>query len=145
MIELRAIKGPTGRELAKMLEEKGLLEGEVKGLVNYGYVPMSKDRGLPVLNFNSGKLNKLQELQLLAKNGVQTIPYSTEPSKLAPPLFGRQTHHTRGNDIVVVQCGRPSPLKRISDFYTSIIPKSNEYRVWAFRGTPIGTYEKVLT
>lgn len=144
MIELHAIKGPTGRLLASMLQEKGLFGPEVKGVVNYGYVRMGA-RGLPALNSKAGCLNKLQELQLLAKNGVSTIPHSVEPSKLSPPLFGRRIHHTRGNDIVVVQCGRPNPLKRVSDFYTTIVPKAKEFRVWAFRGVPIGTYEKVLT
>jgi hypothetical protein len=145
MIELHAIQGPTGRLLATLLEEKGLFEGEPKGQVNYGYQPRSGRGGLPVLNAKAGTLNKLQELQLLAKNGVSTVPHSINPLELSPPLFGRKVHHTRGNDIVVVQCGRPNPAKRVSDFYTTILHKTHEYRVWVFRGTPIGTYEKLLT
>jgi hypothetical protein len=145
MIELRAITGPTGQLLAEMLTEKGLFKGDPKGIVNYGYVAGGRGRSLPTLNAKAGCLNKLEELQLLAKNGVSTIPCSVDPRGLNPPLFGRRIHHTRGNDIVVVACGRPDPRKRISDYYTTIIPKTREYRVWAFRGIPIGTYEKVLT
>jgi hypothetical protein len=146
MIELHAIKGPTGRLLARMLAERKLFGPEVKGVVNYGYSRRGTFRdGVPQLNARAGTLNKLQELQLLAKEGVSTVPHSVTPSTLTPPLFGRRIHHTRGNDIILVSCGRPNPAKRISDFYTSVIPKSREYRVWAFRGIPIGSYEKVLT
>lgn len=141
MIELRAIKGPTGRLLHTMLAEKGLLTGVPRGRVNYGYGGTSS---LPTLNARAGTVNKLQELQLLAKNGVSTVPFSINPAELRAPLFGRKVHHTRGTDIVVVACGRPNPLKRTSDFYTSIVAKKREFRVWAFRGVPIGTYEKTL-
>lgn len=141
MIELRTIQGPTGRLLRTMLAEKGLLNGTSQGRVNYGY---GGPTSLPALNSRAGTFNKLQELQLLAKNGVSCIPFSVNPRELAPPLFGRKVHHTRGTDIVPVQCGRPDPLKRVSDFYTTVIPKKREFRVWAFRGKPIGTYEKTL-
>jgi hypothetical protein len=141
LIELKANRGPTGRLLKEMLREKGLLTGAVKAVVNYGY---GGKTSLPCLNSRAGMLNKLQELELLAKNGVSTVPFSTDPHELAPPLFGRQLHHTRGTDIVMVACGRPNPAKRISDFYTTIIPKQREFRLWAYRGVPIGTYEKLL-
>jgi hypothetical protein len=142
MIELVAIKGPTGRLLREMLQEKGLLTGRAQARVNYGY---GGHTTLPALNGRAGTINKLQELQLLAQNGVSVVPFSTNPASLRPPLFGRRIHHTRGTDIVLVQCGRPNPAKRVSDFYTTVIPKKREFRVWAFRGVPIGTYEKTLT
>ena len=141
MIELHAIAGPTGRLLREMLREKGLLTGAPRGRVNYGYGGRC---ALPTLNERAGTLNKLQELEALARAGVLTVPFSTNPLDLQAPLFGRKIHHTRGNDIVLVQCGRPNPARRVSDFYTHVVPKRKEFRVWAFRGQPIGTYEKVL-
>lgn len=143
MIELRAIKGPTGRLMRRMLVEKGLITGDVKARINYGYGGGGHSN-LPTLNAKAGTLNKLQELQSLAKNGVLTVPFSVEPRDLKPPVFGRKIHHTRGKDIKVVMCGRPNPAKRVSDYYTSMVPKKREFRVWAFRGAPIGTYEKKL-
>lgn len=140
MLQLRTNPGPTGRLLRQMLAERGLLSGAVQGVVNYGYGGPSD---LPTLNRKAGTFNKLQELEMLREKGVATVPFSRSPMDLAAPLMGRSLHHTRGNDIVVYQV-RPDLTSRRHDFYTQLIPKVREYRIWAYRRAVIGCYEKVL-
>lgn len=137
MLELHAIKGPTGRLLAEMLKEKGLLGGKIKGVVNYGY---GQDKGLPTLNKNAGRLNKYQELVRLDEEGVRTVLFSQDARDLDGMIFGRKLHHTRGTDIVIFE-GKPL---RLRDYYTQQVPKQNEFRVWAFRNKALATYEKKL-
>lgn len=145
MIELRANKGPTGRLLREMLVAKGLVDrygrgGQYNAVVNYGYGGTSN---LPTLNARAGTFNKLQELEFLEGKGVSTVPFSRDFRKFNRGLvMGRNIHHTRGTDIVIYRAGEGGPRK---DFYTQLIPKRREYRVWAFRRTCIGVYEKVLT
>lgn len=141
MVELRANAGPTGRLLRQLLAAKGLLapQGQARGVVNYGHGGASN---LPTLNARAGNLNKYAELETLRAKGVQTVPFSRTPRDLAGPIMGRRVHHTRGTDIVVF---RNREEARGRDFYTTLIPKAAEYRVWAFRRLPIATYEKVLT
>lgn len=141
MLQLRAIPGPTGRLLREMLQERGLLQGEVKGVVNYGNQPKSN---LPTLNENAGKQNKYQELVSLREAKVQCIPFSRSAADLRAPILGRKYHHTRGRDIFVYGVRPLLRGDRLSDYYTQLVPKRNEYRVWAFRGKAIATYEKIL-
>lgn len=143
MLELRAIKGPTGRLLAEMLRERGLLNGPVKGIVNYGY--QGDGRGLPTLNSNAGRQNKYEELVKLDEAGVRTIPFSNNALDLAPPIFGRKYHHTRGKDIFIYGVRPLLRGDRLSDYYTQMVAKTREYRVWSFRGKHLATYEKTLT
>lgn len=144
MIELRAIPGPTGRLLRGMLAERGLLTGRAQGVVNYGYSGRHTD--LPILNERAGTFNKLKELQLLVQNGVNTVPFAANANDVTVPLMGRSLHHTRGSDIIVYRVHQPSRMYNVRhDYFTQLVPKAREYRVWAFRGTPIGTYEKVLS
>lgn len=141
MIELRANPGPTGRLLREMLAAKGLLSGPARGVVNYGH---GGPTNLAQLNARAGTFNKLQELQLLGEKGVRTVPLTARLSHYESTLLlmGRSIHHTRGTDIRVYE---PHTLIGRHDFYTQIIPKRREFRVWAYRRTCIGVYEKVLT
>jgi hypothetical protein len=142
MLELRAIAGPTGRLLREMLNEKGLLGRPIQGIVNYGYA--GDGRGLPTLNANAGRQDKYQELVKLDEAGVRTVPFSHSAADLVPPIFGRKFHHTRGNDIFAYGV---RPLLRgdhLSDYYTMVVPKQNEFRVWVFRQKHLATYEKKL-
>jgi hypothetical protein len=144
MIELRANPGPTGRLLRQMLAERGLLTGRASGVVNYGYGGPSN---LPALNVRAGTFNKLQELELLRAKGATTVPFSRSPMDLVAPVMGRSLHHTRGNDIVVYRV-RPGQLGirgARHDFYTQLIQKQQEFRIWSFRRTVIGCYEKILS
>jgi hypothetical protein len=128
--------------LRDMLTERGLLRGEVKGIVNYGHHPASN---LPTLNAKAGCQDKYQELQKLKEAGVKTVPFSRSALDLRVPILGRKFHHTRGRDIFLYQVRPLMRGDRLSDYYTQLVPKRNEYRVWAFRGKALATYEKILT
>lgn len=143
MIQLRAKVGPTGRLLQRMLEEKQLLaKGAARplGVVNYGYAPSSD---LPTLNKYAGTLNKFEELCKLREKGVAVIPFARVPGEVTCPFFGRLPHHTRGKDIRVFRTHQPL-LPRPNEFYSQLVPKRKEFRVFAYRGRSIGVYEKVL-
>jgi hypothetical protein len=142
LIELVTIPGKTGNLLRTMLQERNLLGTPYQGRVNYGY-----GRGhlgsLPTLNARAGTFNKYEELVRLHKAGVQTVPFS--PYDMKETTFGRRFHHTRGNDIRIIDGNYRVPPRGFSDYYTQLIPKRREFRVWAFRRTCIGVYEKVLS
>jgi RimK-like ATP-grasp domain len=144
VIQLRANPGPTGRLLEQMLREKGLLGQPIQGVVNYGYGGSTQ---LPCLNRRAGTFNKLEELEMLHVKGVAVIPFSRSPMELTAPLLGRSLHHTRGRDIRVY----PTQPRRLGlhpcwehDYYTQLVPKEREFRVWCYRRRVIGIYEKVL-
>lgn len=143
MLQLRAVSGPTAKLLEKMLKEKGLLGGHIKGIVNYGY--NGDHDGLPTLNAHAGAQNKYLELVKLDAAGVITIPFSENASDLDVPIFGRKLHHTRGTDIQVYRVKPLKGAKKVSDYYTQLIPKASEYRIWVYRDKVLATYEKVLT
>jgi hypothetical protein len=141
MLQVHAIAGPTGRLLKQMLQEKGLLNGKAKGAVNYGF---GGGHNLPTLNEHAGRQDKYQELVKLDDAGVRTIPFSRSAVDLMPPIFGRKFHHTRGTDIFAYGV-RPLPKgDHLSDYYSQVIPKKAEFRVWVFRDKHLATYEKVL-
>lgn len=133
MLEVKRVKGPTGKLLVEMLHERGLLAGAVKAQVNYGY---GGDPGIPTLNVRAGTLNKYQELVALDDAGVVTVPFSQNPHYLQGTVLGRRLHHTRGTDIKINGGG---------DYYTELVPKETEYRVWVFRSKALATYQKKLT
>ena len=144
MLQLRAVNGPTGRLLAEMLLEKGLLPraghggGVINGIVNYGYG--GEAANLPTLNAKAGALDKYQELVKLDEAGVRTVPFSENIQDLHPPILGRKLHHTRGTDIMIyVQAAWGN-----RDYYTSLVPKHSEFRVWVFRNKALATYIKKL-
>lgn len=138
MLELRAIAGRTGRLLEKMLDERGLLEGRVKGIVHYGYSPEISH--LPTLNAKAGRQNKYKELVALDNAGVRTIPFSKSAGHLRTPMLGRSFQHDNGDDIVIYQDHDVDH----HDFYSQLISKEKEYRVWVFRNKALAVYEKIL-
>lgn len=142
MLELHAVPGPTSRRLAAMLKDKGLLDKPVKGIVNYGFG--GHGNNLPTLNENAGLLNKYKELVALDDGGVRTVPFSHSAADLKPPIFGRKFHHTRGNDIFTYQVKPLLKGDHLSDYYTQVVPKQNEFRVWVFRDKFLAAYEKTL-
>lgn len=141
MLMVRAAKGPTGRLLVEMLKERGLSKGQARGIVNYGY---GERLDLPTLNANAGRQNKYEELVKLDDAGVRTIPFSRDVTDLDVPIFGRKLHHTRGTDIFVYGVRPILRGDHLSDYYTQLIPKQAEFRVWVFRGKSLATYEKKL-
>jgi hypothetical protein len=142
VLQLHVIKGPTGRLLKKMFAEKGLLTGKVQGHVNYGY--HGNNGGVPTLNVKAGTVNKYQELCILDEKGVRTVPFSRSALDLDAPIFGRKYHHTRGLDIFAYGVKPLLKGDHLSDYYTQIVPKAAEYRVWVFRDKVLATYEKKL-
>jgi hypothetical protein len=142
MLQLRGKRGPTFTLLAGMLKERGLMgRGQITGVVNYGY---GEPCDLPTLNSRAGRQNKYEELVKLDDAGVRTIPFSRSVADLAPPIFGRKFHHTRGNDIFVYQVKPLLRGDRLSDYYTQLVVKQREFRTWVYRGKHLATYEKVL-
>lgn len=142
MIELRANPGPTGRLLREMLAGKGLLTGPARGVVNYGH---GGPTDLAQLNARAGTFNKLRELEMLREKDVRTVPFTQLASELTLPVMARRMHHTRGTDIRVFHHGWDLPNLGRDGYYTQIVPKRREFRVWAYRRTCIGVYEKMLT
>lgn len=145
MIDFRAVNGPTGRLLRGMLIERGIELGGInpRAVVSYG---MSLNTALPSLNANATRHNKLQQLEVLRATGISVPPFSLDGTGLNFPMLGRKLHHVGGKDIVPI-LGRDQewPIRqRQSDFFTQYVPREHEFRVWAFRGTVKGTYEKVL-
>lgn len=141
MIELRANPGPTGRMLAQLLQARGLMTGAPQGRVNYGYGGQTT---LPTLNRKAGTFNKLQELTMLAAKNVSVVPFDRNGNLNAHILMGRQLHHTRGRDIIQMVGPISARTAATRDFWTALIPKRREFRVWGFRRTCIGVYEKTL-
>lgn len=149
MIELRSVRGPTGRLLGELLAGKGILlysgdtrrqhTDSVQGIVSYG-VPCSSS--LPTLNANAGRLNKFEELVRLQERGIPTIPFFDGMWEETPSAkeiyFGRKFKHTKGKDIFMWR-----KQKGTADYFTQYIPHVREFRVWAYRGRHLGTYEKV--
>lgn len=144
MIELRAVKGKTGRLIATLLQEKGVEvnagDAPVTGIISYG-VQVREDK-IPVLNANAGKLNKFEELEALAKAGLKVPAHSKDRAKLGEVIaLGRNYKHSKGKDIRQIASMR-DPGR--SDYYTRYINVHREYRVWAFRNKVLGIYEKKL-
>lgn len=163
MIEFRVARGcrPTGRLLAQLLREKGIRlapEGmRGNAVVSYGvrYTGI-----LPCLNANAGARNKLEELQTFHASGVKAPQVyrfngfrmvngrgqEVIERDLQFPLFGRQTLHREGKDIMPALQMEDIKLRMAAgaSFFTGYIPRETEYRVWIYRKRHGATYEKVM-
>jgi len=131
----------TGQLLAGMLQG---VAGDAT--VSYG-VRLSPQKN--VLNAMAGGGNKYEELDRLAKAGIRVPWYcrSSEIGTASPtlPLLGRRYNHRGGTDIRL--CETPRSVRFWSqrrDFFTRFIDSDREYRVWVYRNSHLGTYEKVL-
>ena len=139
MIELRAVKGPTGRLLQKILGEKGIQVGKVgaKAIISYG---MPVKSSFPTLNANAGRLNKYQELVQLAANSVRVPRHWLKPQdSYFGKLLGRNFKHTKGKDIAVSSHAAIAG----KDYYTEFVAHSREFRVYVFRRHTKAAYEKL--
>jgi len=154
VIELRAVKGDTGRLLGQLLQEQGIQIGTPgEAIVSYG-VPVAAS--VPVLNGNAGRLNKFQELQRLHSRGVLVPPHNTWSTNggwtngqpLSFPILGRKFKHSKAKDIVPILQNDVEFTWRTQggacDYFVQYIPRQREYRVWAYRRRPIAVYEKVM-
>jgi hypothetical protein len=143
--------GPTGRVLGKLLTDAGvqLTSGPADAHVCWG---AGGAYGEHALNARCSAGNKESELKVLSAAGVQTVPvYSvlypgTVPNNLPYPVLARRRQHHGGFDIRY--CKDALRAKRAlaagRAFFTRYIPSTTEYRVWVYRRSHLGTYEKVL-
>jgi hypothetical protein len=163
-IELRVAANcqPTGRILAELLRERGLsiVNSDGDAVVNYG---VKYTGSKPALNANSGGRTKLDELGILVRRGIRTVPVwvpkvddgSLSLEQLggdyrndAPtyPLLARKETHMHGKDIMPVF--QPEELSwRMAAgaaFFTEYIPRLTEYRLWVYRKRHLGAYEKEM-
>lgn len=147
MIDFRCVQGKTSRAMRTLLGEKGVVfapNNRRDAIVSWGRTIEAGD--VPCLNANAGRLNKYEELLQLVKRGISTIPVGKPGGNHfmqgCTMFLGRRFKHTKGKDIVVYN---RYPVHTDSDFVTGYIPQKAEYRVWTFRGTCLGVYQKELT
>lgn len=149
MIQIHFAKGckPTAEVLRLLVEKEQA--GESKKVPEVGHVYWGfPGAASPALNSKASAFNKLQELEVLAKAGVVTVPFmATKPFAYnAYPVLARKLKHHGGLDIILCKgpVGVRKALARGRSFFTQFIPSRTEYRVWVYRGRHLGTYEKVL-
>lgn len=157
---------PTGRIIAELLTERGidLVTGTTGGdaVICYG-VRYTGEK--PSLNANAGTRSKLDELSVLARAGITTVPAfipnqddirsGADVVRLSAitgvttqryPMLARRENHMHGKDIMPVF--QPEELKwRLAAgaaFFTTYIPRHTEYRVWVYRKRILSTYQKVM-
>ena len=140
-IEFRAIAGPTSRQLRGILAEQGVFQRRENAIISYGcYVANPR---VPTLNANAGRQDKYRELAILEEKGIQ-VPLARIALPHVGEYLGRQLSHTRGKGINLYRNERRvGPDRGRPDYFTQLIPKVAEYRVWAFRRTPKALYQKV--
>lgn len=131
----------TGALLTEYLEARGVeVTRNAKHVISYG-VP------------RPGALNgccargKIFNMRTMSENGVRTVPFFVPPAKIpadAYPLFARKNHGYGGTDLM--PCFQPEEVQwRLEsgwDWFSSIIPMQDEFRVWVFRGEILDIYRK---
>lgn len=137
----------TGALLEGYLKDRGVLDNKNgRGIVCYGHPIGSNERAINGVG-NGGKINNLN---LLKKGGVRTIPWFSASDRIPIgfkfPALARNNHGFGGKDIMPV-----FQLKEIEwriaagfDWFSSYIPLDTEYRAWIFRGECLDIYEKVM-
>ena len=135
----------TGAILAASLRENGVEVGApARCRVSYGVSGL--DASLPTLNRRAGEGNKYDQMVRMREAGVRVPPtYLAADSPDKFPLLGRKFKHRGGTDIKVVLQPEELPWRSASgsDFFVEFIPIETEYRVWVYRGSHMGTYQKV--
>lgn len=92
-------------------------------VVSWGW-PLLRPQG--VLNNGIRRVNKLEELRVFEREGIRTVPFTTEPQDGFLP---RSRRHRSGNDL------NTPPTN--PDFYVRKIDFDREFRVHVFRGKSI--------
>ena len=131
----------TGQLLINYLKSRDLYDPKATACVCYGLGGGAH----PALNTHCSS-NKIERLNLMAKEGVPTVPWSESGEGLRFPLLARNTSGFGGTDIVAVFQSEELPWRRAAGFgwFSEYIPIQAEYRVWVFRGQHLGTYSKVM-
>lgn len=144
----------TGKVLAELLKDAGirLVTNGEDALVSYGV--RLGNVGKPTLNALAGMADKFEQLRTLQKSGVSVPPLFTEGSVpkttaegyFSPPLLARKRHHRAGKDLMLVVQPEEIPWRRAAgaEFFVGYVPIADEFRMWVYRGSHLGTYQKVM-
>lgn len=140
--------GPTGNAIREMLRERGIQVGATNpdATISYG-VRLNTTR--PALNANAGRYNKLSQFDVLKAAHVLVPPFF-RPAEITAattfPLFGRKLQHREGKDIMPALQFEDVALRVAagSQFFTTYVPRTTEYRVWIYRRRHLRTYQKVM-
>lgn len=150
-LTLRAVQNSeSGLMLHSLLRERGVLDSDrPRAVVSYGvhHEFISRDfPGLPALNGNAGKYDKLDALVRMRDAGIPVPTFANDPETLTFPIFGRKRKHTKGQDIIPIlfkdQTYDFLKGSGLCDFYVQVIPTQKEYRIWVYRRRHLATYEK---
>ena len=98
---------------------------------------------LPELNHKAATFSKLDELRTFHRRGIPAPDWWNEQptDESAYPILGRQISHSEGKGIQLIET--PSTIKS-ADFYTKVIPSSEEFRIWIFRDKCLGVYHREI-
>jgi len=101
---------------------------------------------LPTLNAKSGMSDKYEQLRTLLKAGVRVPPLYGEAANIQFPLLARKRQHRAGKDLMPVFQPEEIPwrLAAGAQFFVQYVPVADEYRVWVYRKSHLGTYEKTM-
>lgn len=136
----------TGEVLQRYLKDRGVEINRSSGTVICYGGPAIGDR---VLNGNCG-MDKITRMVRMNEARVKTIPWTTaerwKESSLTFPLLARRTYGYGGTDIVPVFQQEEIPWRIAAgwEWFSEYVPVGTEYRVWVFRRTVLGCYEKVM-
>lgn len=144
-MSIRVVVARGSRITGNLLQS--MLEGVAgNATVSYGVRLTPGER---VLNALAGGADKYTELECLAKAGINVPRFwrasDIGGSRMELPVLGRRFNHRGGTDIRL--CGTAKSVRFWSerrDFFTKFINSDREYRVWMYRNSHLGTYEKIL-
>ena len=141
---ISSVASETGPLLIQYLKDRGVYDPRSEAVVCYGS-PVDAPKSL---NSKCAR-GKIYNLKAMTKAGVSLIPWfegNRIPDGIKFPLLARQKHGHGGTDIVPVFQRKEVEwrVKAGWEWFSSYIPVETEYRVWAFRGEILDTYEKKM-
>lgn len=136
----------TGQILAGIIRDNGVSVVGTGGNAVVSYGVKLGSLSVPTLNANAGMSSKYNQLLSISKSGVATPKIYSEGSNYKFPLLARKYSHRAGKDIMPVFQAEEIPWRKAAgaDYFVEYIPRKEEYRVWVYRGSHLGTYRKVL-
>lgn len=134
----------TGQILADVIRDNGIAVGNSgDAIVSYG-VGLSESP--KTLNANAGMSNKYKQLVSVIKSGVLAPKIYDGGSNCKFPLLARKYSHRAGKDIMPVFQAEEIPWRKSAgaDYFVEYVPRKEEFRVWVYRSSHLGTYRKVM-
>lgn len=140
----------TGALLQSYLTNRGVYSPDGEALVYYGHY--HEGHGRPNLNGNGKpRSGKIDNMRLMHEGGCRTVPWLTARQAnafvdVSFPLLARKAHGMGGTDIVPVFQREEIPWRIAAgwEWFSSYVPLEAEYRVWAWRGEALDTFQKVM-